>query len=265
MPRIFYILSLVVLLSACNRFAKFQRNASPDEKLTKAIEYYNKKDYYKAGVLLEEIVPILKGKQGAEDASYYFAYNYYMQKQYVMSSYYFKDFYMTYPRSARVEECMFMNVKSLYNSSPEYNLDQEYTYNAIKALNTFLDRYPKTQYMEECNKMADELNAKLVKKAYESAYLYYKIHNYKSATIALTNFLKDYPSTEYTEAAMYYRVEAQLKLAKNSVEGEKQIERYYDVVDYYQMYADRFPKGQYAKEALDAYDYAVNQLNSLKK
>ncbi|MCU0417040.1 MAG: outer membrane protein assembly factor BamD [Cytophagaceae bacterium] len=259
-----YCFSLL-LLASCNQFGKFQRSASPEEKLTKAIEYFNKKDYYKAGVLLEEITPILKGKQGAEEASYYFAYNYYRQKQYVMSAYYFKDFYLTYPRSTRVEETMFMHAKSLYFNSPEYNLDQEYTYNALKAITTFADRYPKSQFMEECTKMADELNAKLITKAYQSAYLYYKTQNYKSATIALTNFLKDYPTSDYTESALYYRIAAQLKLAKNSIGGEKQIERFYEVIDYYQQYVDRFPKGNFAKEALESYDYAVEQLNNLKK
>lgn len=48
--------------------------------------------------------------------------------------------------------------------SPAYNLDQESTYDAIKELQLFVNRYPNSDRVEECNKYLDILRDKLEKK-----------------------------------------------------------------------------------------------------
>ncbi|MGN6645702.1 MAG: outer membrane protein assembly factor BamD, partial [Cytophaga sp.] len=171
----FICLPIVFLLFSCSDFNRLQKTGTPAEKLSSAIKYYNEEDYYKAGVLLEDVSPLLKGQDGAEDAAYYLANNYYKQKQYMMSAFYFKDFYLTYPRSTRVEESMYMHVYSLYMNSPEYNLDQTSTYECLKALSNFVTRYPRSIYMDQCNEIASVLNAKLIHKAFEHSMMYHKV------------------------------------------------------------------------------------------
>lgn len=254
-----------LLQFACGGFGRLQRTGTPAEKLSKAIEYYNKEDHYKAGVLLEEIVPILKGQAGAEDALYYLAYNYFKQEQYMMSAYYFKDFYLTYPRSARIEETMYMHVNALYLDSPEYNLDQTSTYECLKSMSSFLTRYPKTQYMEQCNAISDNLNIKLTRKAYEHSTMYHKVGNYKSAVVALGNFIKDYPAAIYVEEAYFLRFTSQYHLAKNSVEGRIQEERYYQAIEFYQDFADKFPASKYKNVAEKDYDDTRKSLEVIKR
>src|SRR6478609_3388042 len=90
----FICILIVTLHVSCSDFSRLQKTGTPEEKLARAIEYYNADETYKAGVLLEEISPILRGKAEAEQALYYLANNYYKQKQYIMSAFYFKDFYL---------------------------------------------------------------------------------------------------------------------------------------------------------------------------
>jgi len=258
------IIVLAGILFSCSDFARIQKSGTTEEKMTKAIEYYNKGDYYKAGVLLDDIAPLMKGKAEAEDAGYYLAYNYYKQDQFVMSAYYFKDFYLTYPRSKRVEEAMYMHINSLYMDSPEYNLDQTSTFECLRAMSNFLTRYPKTQYLDQCNKITQELNDKLTKKAYYNAVAYEKVGNFKSAVVAISNFLKDYPVSEYSEEAYYLRFLSQYKLAKNSIEGKVQINRYYEAIEYYQVYVDKFPGTKHKKASEEMYDSIIESLESIK-
>jgi outer membrane protein assembly factor BamD len=247
----FVCILIATLHISCSDFSRLQKTGSPEEKLARAIEYYNEDETYKAGVLLEDVSPILKGKAEAEQALYYLANNYFKQKQYIMSAFYFKDFYLTYPRSRFVEETMYMHVQSLYLSSADYNLDQQSTYECLKALSVFSTRYPNTTYLKECETIYTELNAKLM-------------NNYKSAVVAISNFIKDYPNSPYLDKSYYTRFESQYHLAKNSVQ-EKQQERYYQAIEYYQLYVDKFPDSKHKKVSNEYYDKSVKALEELKE
>src|ERR1700712_5713812 len=102
---IVFFLAGVLLMSSCStKFMKLQKTGSTDAKLKAAMLYYKEANYYKAGILLEEIIPLLKGDSLAETAQFYNAYCNYHQRQYSMSSYLFKNFYATYARSPLAEE-----------------------------------------------------------------------------------------------------------------------------------------------------------------
>lgn len=255
---------MLLLHMSCSDFSRLQKTGTPEEKLAKAIEYYNADETYKAGLLLEDVSPILKGKAEAEQALYYLANNYFKQKQYIMSAFYFKDFYLTYPRSKFVEETMYMHVYSLYLSSADYNLDQQSTYECLKALAVFSTRYPNTMYLKECETIYTELNAKLMHKAYEHSMMYHKVGNYKSAVVAISNFIKDYPTSPYLDKSYFTRFEAQYHLAKNSVEGKIQMERYQQAIEYYQLFIDKFPDSKHKKAAGEYYDKIVKALEEFK-
>ncbi len=245
------VLGLILSLGlvSCSKFSRIQKRGTLDEKLDAGIAYYLEKEYYKSSVLLEEITPLLKGQAKAEMALFYLAHDYYMQEQYPMSSFYFHDFYQTYNRSERHEEAMYMYAKSLFNESPIYKLDQQNTYDCLKAIQAFVTRYPKSIYVLDCNVMIDELSNKLEHKQYDQAKLYHKIHNFKAAVIALTNFLEEYPGSTYSEELCYVRVDSQYELAKNSVSGKVQLERYYDAIGFYRSFVEKYPSSKFLVKA----------------
>src|SRR6218665_765533 len=142
---------VIVLSSACSaKFAKLQKKGTSEEKYKAANEYYKKGDYYKAGLLFEEIIPLLKGDSLAEHAQFFNAYAQFQQKQYSMSSYLFKSFYATYENSPMAEEAFYMYAYSMYKDSPIFNLDQPNTLMAIDALQTFINRFPASKYAQNC-------------------------------------------------------------------------------------------------------------------
>jgi outer membrane protein assembly factor BamD len=254
-------LALIVSVG-CSRFNKLQKHGTLEEKLKAAIEYYDDKEYYKANTLLEEILPLVRGRIEAERATFYLAYTHYKQKEYVMSSYYFREFALTYPRSEYTEEAVFMHGKSQYMDSPEYNLDQTSTEGAIKYLQEYANKYPTGKYMEETNKLLDELSSKVRFKTYENCKLYAKIRNYKSAVVAIQGFLDAYPDTEYSEEMYYLRFESQYYLAKNSIES-KQLDRYYEAIEFYHNFVDKYPGSKYVKQAEAFYETSRSKIKVL--
>jgi outer membrane protein assembly factor BamD len=272
------LLTFLVLLASCSKFVKLQKNGNTEEKYDAAIKYFEKKDYFKANLLFEEVLPTLKGQAGAEKGLFYNAYTYYYGKQYIMSAHYFSEFYETYPRSEFAEESMFMHAKSLYKDSPQFNLDQTNSQDAMKAIQAFANRYSSSStYMEEINKMAEELTKKLEIKAFESAKLYYNIGSYnsilyKSAVIAFGNFQHDYPASPFTEEACFLKMDAQYQLAKGSYEaiiknGAKvylKRDRLYDTIEFYHNFIDKYPESKYKKAAELIYESCQDQLKHLK-
>ena len=98
--------------------------------------------------------------------------------------------------------------------------------------------------MELANTKIDELRAKLRKKAYESAYLYYKIGQYHAASVALANFLKDFPEYENHEKIDFTIVKALKKYADGSYKN-KQDERIKEEVKAYEEFKAKYPKSEY--------------------
>jgi len=218
-----------------------------DLKYEVAVDYYEKGDYYRAIQLFDQLIAISRGTERLEDINYYYANCYYQQEDYLLASYYFKRFAQNYPSSPRAEECMFLNAYCYYLDSPRYSLDQTNTYEAIKEMQLFINLYPQSDSIPSCNRIIDELRAKLERKAIEIGIQYYKTRHYKAAITALENVMEDYPDSENREEIMYFIMKSYYFYALNSVD-EKQTERFQQAIELYDDIMYLFPDTRYARE-----------------
>jgi outer membrane protein assembly factor BamD len=270
-PRISLILYVMLMLIAtsCGKFRKIQKSNDWELKYRAAMEYYQNKDYYKASVLFEEILPILKGRPEAELAQFDFAYSYYYQKQYVLSAHYFQTFYQLYTRSQYAEEALFMYAYSLYLDSPDFDLDQQSTEDAIQAAQNFLNKFPRSKYKDQATALIDEMREKLEHKAYENAYLYYRLEKYldgealKAAIIAFDNFQTDFPDSKYNENVSFLKIECAYRMAKKSIRS-KQEERLHEAITYYYYFIDKFPQSARIRDAESLFDDIQGNLAKIK-
>jgi outer membrane protein assembly factor BamD len=216
MKKIFSILLLVFLYSSCSEYQKVLKNEDVAAKFELATKLYEKAKYSKAIALFEQIAPSYRGKPQAEKMFYMYAQSFYKSKQYYISAGRFESFVASYPKSEKVQECAFLEAVSYSKSSPVYTLDQTETIKGIDKMQAFIDEYPNSEFIAEANVIAKILREKLEKKAYEIAYQYYKIADYKSAMITLENFIIDFPGTAYAERALYYKFDSAFIVAENS-------------------------------------------------
>lgn len=251
--------SLILLISACSEYQKILNSSDYDLKYEKAMAYYDAEDYIRASSLLEELMAVYKGTETAELIYYRYAYTYYYQKDYIMAGYYFSQFAAQFPASEYADECAFMNAYCFYKSSPNPNLDQTNTLKAIDELQIFINRHPNSPRIEECNRLIDELNDKLVEKSFNGAKLYFDLGEYKASITALNNSLLEYPDTQYREELLYLILRSSFELARNSV-PEKVRERYEQTTEAYYKLVDEFPETSYLKEAQRIFQDAQNAL-----
>jgi outer membrane protein assembly factor BamD len=257
-----YILVLLAGVS-CSKFRKIEKNPDWRVKYEASLVYYNKKDYYRASVLFEQILPIIRGLPEAEKVQFYLAYCQYHEKLYLLASEQFRSFYETYGRGILSEEARFMYAYALYKSSPGPNLDQSGSIEAMTSMQEFLNRFPNSKFREQAVDVIFTTQVKLEKKGFDNARQYVKMRSYKAAIVALNSFKDNFPDSKYLEEANYLVLVSQYKLAEQSI-FSKQNERYREVVENYKNFIDRYPESKFLKDAEKLYIDSNAKITTLK-
>jgi outer membrane protein assembly factor BamD len=263
--RIILFLFLFVFTS-CGQYHKIVKSKDNDLKYKSAIEYYEIGKFYRAINLFEDLKAVYKGTAKDEEIHYMIADAYYKQNDYMLASYYYDEYIKNFPQSERIEELKFMSAYCYYLDSPKYSLDQANTVLAMRKLQLFINQYPGSSRMEECNNLIDDLRLKLEKKAYETANLYFKISDYQAAVVALETVLHDFPETKFREEIMFSILKANYIFASNSI-AERQTERFAAVLKAYDNLIIQFPETSHLKEAGNIYQdslkYKTTEENGL--
>lgn len=234
-----------------------------DMNYAKALKYYENGQYLSAARLFEELYPLSLGTPAADTLLYLFADCYYKNRDYELAAFHFKDYARHYPGTERAEEAHYMCVKSVFEISPVYSLDQSSTLYAIDEMDLFIKTYPYSKHVEECNQMLDLLHEKLAQKDFEIAKLYYNTDNYQAAQIAVKNFLKEHPNSKYAHEAVYILVKNNHEYAKKSVNSKKR-ERYEACVDAFKIMQAQYSNSGFYMDAKKLADDALQQINKIK-
>jgi len=257
-----YVLVLLVAFS-CSKFRKIEKNPDWRVKYEASLVYYEKKDYYRAAILFDQILPIIRGLPEAEKVQFYLAYCQFHEKLYLLASEQFKSFYETYGRGVLSEEARFMYAYSMFKSSPGPNLDQSGSIQAMTSMQEFLNRYPNSKFKDQAIEVIFTTQERLEKKGFDNATQYVKMRHYKAAVVALNNFKKNFPDSKYLEEANYLIILSQFELAEISIRS-KQPERYKAVLEIYKDFIDQYPKSKFLKDAEKIYIESTAKLTTFK-
>jgi len=259
------LVSLVVFSTACkSEFEKVRSSGNVNRIYEKALQYYENEDYQKAQTLFEIIISSFRGKQEAEEIYFKYAYTYYHLQQYILASYYFNNFSNTYATSDYRQEADFMAAYANYQLSPSFRLDQSYTRKAIDQLQLFVNTYPNSDKVQQCNQLIDAMRAKLELKAYKAAELYFDLREYQAAIQSFENVLKDFPDSRNVENIRYMVIRSAFLLAENSF-VEKQFPRYKEAIDLAQEFLARYDEdSRYQDEVQQMLDKSRDALNQLE-
>lgn len=262
--KFFLVAVLAIGLFSCNsKFNKIQKSKDLDFKLTKANEYFEKKKYKNASILYESLFPVYKGSQKFEDLYYKQSYCYFYQDMYPEAENWFKGFLEVFPNSSKAEEISYMRALSFYKQSPRLELEQVNTVKSMKMMQDFISTYPASPRVKDASAIIDESRAKLEKKEFRSAELYYNIGHYRAAAIAFTNLMNNYPESLRGEEYKLLIVKSFYKFAKMSMQ-DKQIERYEKVISEYEDFVDRYPESKLLKTAEEYSNLSKNHIKEIQ-
>lgn len=251
---------LLLLLGGCGEYSKVLKSRDADYKFDYAKRAYEQGKYLQAVTVLGDVITPLRGGPKGEEALYLLGKSYYENKDYLNAGVYFKTYYQRYPKGKFAEDARFYSGYGYYLDSPEAQLDQTSTRQAIEELKAFLDYYPRSPKVTQAQNAIFEMQDKLTLKELQNAQLYYNLgnflgNNYRASVITCQNALKEYPYSKYREDFELLILKAKYQEAKNSV-PEKREDRFRDVIDEYYSFANNFPDSKNLKEAETIYNVA---------
>ena len=235
-----------------------------EQQYQRALRYYNNQQFLSAAGLFEDLYPLSLGTPRADTILYLFAHSYYMNGDYDMAAFHFRDYVRRYPNSEHTEDAFYYGTAAIYKTCPDYSLDQSNTEYAIEQIKTFIQAYPDNSHIEECNVMLDALRLKLARKDVEVLKLYYNTDHYEACQIAAKNFFNEYSYSPLMPEAIYYLVLNNLEYAKKSVERKKE-ERYKACLDACNRLLLNYSETKYTKEVEKIAQDVKKQLSKYNK
>ncbi len=240
-------------LSSCGEYQRVLKTSDPTVKFDYAKKWYDEGKYAQAASVLSEMVSTFKGTERAEETLYMLGMCNFYNKDYLTSGTYLHTYYTRYPKGKYAEDAHFYSGRGYYLDSPDVQLDQSQTVQAIEELTSYLEYYPRSERVTEVQNMIFELQDKLALKQLQNAQLYYNLgtyggNNFQSAIVVAQNALKNYPYSVYKEDFDMLVLKSRFKEADLSV-AEKQPERFRTVIDQYYNFITSYPESKYKNEA----------------
>ena len=248
MKKIASLLLIALTLFSCSEYNKVLNKGTIEQQYKLATEMYEAKNYKKAINLFDKIMTGFRGKPQMERIQYMISESYFQTKQYSLSSYYFDRFTKNYPKSTKREEAAFLAAHSYYLDSPIFSLDQAATYEALDAMQLFIDTYPNSEKLAQANKEIKDLRYKLEKKSFETAKQYLHIEDYTAAITSFDILISDYLGTTFREEALFLKFKASHDLSVKSVFSKKEA-RLKSALNAYERLIRNYPDSQYLKDA----------------
>ena len=256
-------LMLLLGVAGCNEYNEVLKSPDLDYKYERAVGFLDSNQCFSALPVFEELARLTRGTQMAADVQYNYARTHACLRDNYLSRYHFRMFAKTFPNDPRCEGANFEAAMCSYRLSPPPSLDQTETRSAIEELQLFMDSYPGSALRDSAQTCVDNLRSKLETKSYESALLYHKTEQYRSAVIALENALKDFPDSPYREEMAFLIVDSHYQYALRSTERRK-AERYNDAIEAFLTFVARVPSSERLPEAERIHKRCISEIERLE-
>lgn len=256
-------LLLAGLLSSCSPYDKVLKSNDYNLKLEKANEYYDQQKWYRAEELYNQVMPVFRSTKNYEDIFYKYCYTLFNKKDYLSSSYQFKNFVEFFPNSSRAEECEYMHGVSLVKDIDRYQLDPTSTIKAREILVNFVNTHPGSERIPEAMKYIALCTDQLETKNRHAAELYYNMGQYKASIIAFKQVLETFVESKKGDYYTFMRFKSAYKYADMS-DASKQEERFVDAIAVYRELKNFYPNSNYLAEAEKLFAIAEKNIKQLR-
>ncbi|MDP4594162.1 MAG: outer membrane protein assembly factor BamD [Beijerinckiaceae bacterium] len=210
--------STVESFSSLNPFAspKYKTKIEPDVPAQgtydQGLARMAKRDYGGAAKKFEELEKQHPFTQWSRKGLLMSTYAYYEGGKYDEASASALRYVNLYPSTKETPYAMYLVGMSLYNQIPDITRDQEYAERSIIVFNQLIEKYPKSEYVEDAKYKVTVAKDQLAGKEMSVGRFYLKRKNFGGAINRFRNVLAKYQTTRHVEEALYRLVEAYLGL-----------------------------------------------------
>ncbi len=139
-------------------------------------------------------------------------YSYYEGGKYEEAAISAQRYYNLYPATGEAPYAMYLAAMSMYNQIPDVSRDQERSEKALVLFNQLVEKYPKSEYVEDAKFKIQVVRDQLAGKEMSVGRYYLSRRNNTAAINRFREVLAKYQTTRHIEEALYRLVEAYLSL-----------------------------------------------------
>ena len=214
---------VVVIMAGCGS-SDVTTNLSAEERFQKAKALFDDENYLEAINEFTVVTLQFQSSPYADDAQFYLGECRFKRREYLLAATEYRMLKNNMAASPLVPDAQYKLGLCYYNLSPKVSLDQQYTRKAIEELQTFVEYYPGNEHAVDAEQKIEELTIRLAQKLYNSANLYMRMEDYKSAILYFDDVIEKYHDTEYGPLSYLGKVEALMarrKYAEATAEANK--------------------------------------------
>ncbi len=232
------------LASACASGGKSlpPNSREPDKFLfEKGTEALNDKKWLRARELLRQIVDTYPQSPYRPDAKLGVADSYLgdgTAASLVLAINEYQEFLTFYPTNRRADYAQYKLGMVHHKQMRGPERDQTETRDAIKELQTFVERYPNSELMPEAKAHLREARDRLGDSEYQVGYFYYRTRWYPGAIDRFKALIKNDPEYTGRDAVYFYLAEALLKADKKA-----------EALPYYERLINEFEQSDFLDDA----------------
>ena len=258
------MVGMTMLLSACSSSKEVVDKDPLQTRYDKAVADMDKKHYDEAILKLDGLMFSTRATPLEDKVLHNLAFAYFQSKQYILSAEIYRRLLQQTPDSPYAKDAQYQLARSYEKLSPHYELDQEYTVDAINEFKTYLDQYPeqdservasdvetyrellklkpdnaeyKAKYEKAMAELSEQspnkyartaiaaLREKLAHNRYSIATHYQRLKKLRPAAIYYDQVIASYSDTIWNEPAWMGKIEVAVKRSK-WFEARQAIEQY---------------------------------------
>ena len=150
----------------------------------------------------------------------------------------FREFLSFYPTNRRADYAQYKLGFAHFRQMRAPQRDQTETREAVRELQTFVERYPNSDLMPEVRAKLRDARDRLSESDYLVGYFYYRQRWYVGAKERFTDLLKEDPAYTGRDAVYFYLAEALVKMKREA-----------EALPYYEKLVQEFERSEHLAEA----------------
>jgi outer membrane protein assembly factor BamD len=212
-----------------------------------AKDLFDRGKYYNAITEFTVITLKFSADPIVDDAQFYLAESHMMYKEYLIAAAEYQKVIEDYPESPYVEQSYYKIGLCFTKLSLRAELDQEYTNQALRHFQNYLEYYPNSKFRPDAERDINDLRKKLSAKLLKGGNQYRAMGMHDSAIIYYNIILEKYYDTISAELALFWKAECYYKL--------KEFE---DAIATYTIFVEKYTNS----EKLDSAKSKISELQS---
>jgi len=174
-----------------------------DELDGRRVFFFHRVDYRKAIEAFQAIIDNYPYSDHAVLAEIKIADAYYDDEKYASALTYYRDFADLHPRHEQVPYAVYRAALCHYQQARDAERDQSETKNALLYLDELISRHPSSPYIEEGEKLWQELRTRLANHAMGIGDFYLQRSEYQASADRYREVLNEYPGLGLDAEALY--------------------------------------------------------------